>query len=187
LTQDVTRALRRWSDGEPGALSELLPLVYGELRRIARRALRQERPDHTLEPTALVHEAYLRLVPQGGKDWQNREHFLAVCAQLMRQVLVDHARRRQARKRGAGDVRVALDEGAGPAVAAPDLDLLVLDRVLGELAAIDPRRARVVEMRYFGGMSIPEIAVALGRPAWDVKKDWTLARAWLARRLKQER
>jgi len=187
VSDEVTRQLRRWSAGEKTALEELLPLVYDELRRIARRALRRERSDHTLQPTALVHEAFLRLAPQGGKDWQNREHFLAVCAQLMRQVLVDHARRRGAQKRGSGGLRVVLDEDSATAAAARrDVELLTLDRVLSDLSAIDARRAQVVEMRYFAGMSIPEISQAVGRPPWDVKKDWTLARAWLARRLKQE-
>jgi RNA polymerase sigma factor (TIGR02999 family) len=183
---EVTRRLRRWSGGEETALEEVLPLVYAELRRMARQALRRERSDHTLQPTALVHEAFLRLAPQGGKDWQNREHFLAVCAQLMRQVLVDHARRHRAQKRGSGGLKVSLDEAPGAAALTPrDVDLLQLDRALDDLQAVDAPRARVVEMRYFAGMSIPEVARALGRSEWEVKKDWTLARAWLARRLKQ--
>src|SRR5262245_25021292 len=185
MADDLTQLLRRWNRGERDALGELFPLVYADLRRLARNALRRERPDHTLQPTALVHEAFLRLVPQQAKEWQNREQFFAVCASLMRQVLVDHARRRRAAKRGAGDVRVALDEATGLAPsAAPDVELLALDRVLSDLARIDERRARVVEMRYFAGMAIPEIALVLGRTEWDVKKDWQLARAWLARRLR---
>ncbi len=187
MADDVTQLLQRWSGGEQGALAEVLPLVYTELRRVARRALSRERPDHTLQPTALVHEAYLRVVPQQAKGWQNREHFFAVCAQVMRQVLVDHARRRRARKRGAGGVQVALqDMGEREPAAAPQVfDLLHLDGVLTDLAAIDSRRARVVEMRYFAGMTVREIGLVLGRSEWDVKKDWTLARAWLARRLKE--
>jgi RNA polymerase sigma factor (TIGR02999 family) len=185
VADDLTQLLRRWNSGEREALAAVFPLVYDELRRLARRALRHERREHTLQPTALVHEAYLRLVPQQSKEWQNREHFFAVCAQLMRQVLVDHARRRQARKRGSGGVRVLLDEAAGAVAPDGEIDLLSLDRALDELAAIDPGRARVVEMRYFAGMTVPEIGGVLGRPEWDVKKDWKLARVWLARRLRQ--
>ena len=185
MTEDLTRLLHRWNRGEREALEELLPLAYAELRRIARGALRRERRDHTLQPTALVHEAFLRLAPQQAKPWQNRVHFFAVCAGLMRQVLVDHARRRRARKRGAGDLRVALDDAgdALPSVAPPPVDVLLLDRALSELQEMDAPRACVVEMRYFAGMTMPEIAQALGRSEWDVKKDGTLARAWLARRL----
>jgi RNA polymerase sigma factor (TIGR02999 family) len=187
VADDLTQLLRRWNRGEPDALADLFPLVYDELRRLARRALSRERRDHTLQPTALVHEAFVRLVPQQGKEWQNREHFFAVCARLMRQVLVDHARRRKARKRGSGEVRVALEEAqvAARAAAAPEVDLLNLDRVLDELEAIDPRRARVVEMRYFAGMTVPEIGLVLGCPEWDVKKDWKLAKVWLARQLRE--
>jgi RNA polymerase sigma-70 factor, ECF subfamily len=186
VADDLTQLLGRWNRGEPDALAEIIPVVYAELRELARRALRRERRDHTLQPTALVHEAFVRLVPQQAKEWQNRDHFFAVCASLMRQVLVDHARRRRAAKRGSGEIRVTLDEAGGrlPASAPPDVELLALDDVLTELARIDERRARVVEMRYFAGMAIPEIAVVLGRAEWDVKKDWQLAKAWLARRLR---
>jgi RNA polymerase sigma factor (TIGR02999 family) len=184
---DLTQLLRRWTGGEPDALGQLLPLVYADLRRLARNALRRERRDHTLQPTALVHEAFLRLVPQQAKEWQNRQQFFAVCAALMRQVLVDHARRRRARKRGSGGLKVALDEAAGAAAPAPTsaVDLLALDLALSQLEEIDRPRARVVEMRYFAGMTLPEIGQVLGRPEWDVKKDWKLAQAWLARRLKE--
>jgi RNA polymerase sigma factor (TIGR02999 family) len=186
MADDLTQLLRRWNRGERDALGELLPLVYADLRRLARNALRRERTDHTLQPTALVHEAFLRLVPQQAKEWQNREQFFAVCAGLMRQVLVDHARRRKAHKRGAGALRVELDEaGAAVAGAPPGVDLLQLDQALTELASIDGSRARVVEMRYFAGMTVPEIGGVLGRSEWDVKKDWKLAKAWLARRLKE--
>ena len=187
MADEVTRLLHRWTGGEHAALAELLPIVYTDLRRLSRRALSKERRDHTLQPTALVHEAFLRVAPQQDKGWQNREHFFAVCAQVMRQVLVDHARRRRARKRGAGAVQVALQElGAAEPAAAPQvIDLLHLDQVLTDLAAIDSRRARVVEMRYFAGMTVREIGLVLDRSEWDVKKDWTLARAWLARRLKE--
>jgi RNA polymerase sigma factor (TIGR02999 family) len=184
VADDLTQLLGRWTRGEPDALGDLIPAVYSELRTLAARALRRERREHTLQPTALVHEAFVRLVPQQAKPWQNREHFFAVCASLMRQVLVDHARRRRAAKRGAGDVRVALEDADGARAAVPDVELLALDAVLSDLARIDERRARVVEMRYFAGMAIPEIALVLGRTEWDVKKDWQLARAWLARRLR---
>jgi RNA polymerase sigma factor (TIGR02999 family) len=186
VADDLTQILDRWNRGEPEALQELIPVVYSELRALARRALKRERREHTLQPTALVHEAFVRLVPQQGKAWQNREHFFAVCASLMRQVLVDHARRRSAAKRGSAPVRMTLEEAerSASAAAPPDVELLALDSVLSDLARIDVRRARVVEMRYFAGMAIPEIALVLGRAEWDVKKDWELARAWLARRLR---
>lgn len=189
MADELTQLLRRWNRGERDALGELFPLVYADLRRLARGALRGERRDHTLQPTALVHEAFLRLVPQQAKEWQNREHFFAVCARLMRQVLVDHARRRRALKRGSGELRVALDEAPGTAasVAPPEVDLLQLDQALAELERIDGPRARVVEMRYFGGMTVTEIGHVLGRSEWDVKKDWKLAKAWLARRLRESR
>src|SRR5262245_37277985 len=178
MADDLTRLLRRWTSGERDALGELFPLVYADLRRLARGALRRERAGHTLQPTALVHEAFLRLVPQQAKDWQNCEQFFAVCSGLMRQVLVDHARRRKAAKRGAGGLRVALDEAEERAAApALEVDLLHLDRVLDELEEIDVARARVVEMRYFGGMTVPEIGSVTGRSEWDVKKDWKLAKA----------
>jgi RNA polymerase sigma-70 factor, ECF subfamily len=189
VADELTQLLRRWNRGERDALGELFPLVYADLRRLARGALRGERRDHTLQPTALVHEAFLRLVPQQAKEWQNREHFFAVCARLMRQVLVDHARRRRALKRGSGELRVALDEAPGTAasVAPPEVDLLQLDQALAELEEIDGPRARVVEMRYFAGMTVPEIGRVLGRSEWDVKKDWKLAKTWLARRLRESR
>jgi RNA polymerase sigma factor (TIGR02999 family) len=184
---DVTSLLQRWTQGEQDALNDLLPTVYAELRRLARQALRNERPGHTLQATALVHEAFLRLVPQQKKEWQNREHFFAVAAQAMRQVLVDHARRRQARKRGSGELRIALDEieDRAQAESAGGVDMLHLDRALSELGRIDGRRARVVEMRYFAGMTLKEIGVVTGRPEWDVKKDWTLAKTWLRRNLRE--
>ncbi|HEY7412836.1 MAG TPA: sigma-70 family RNA polymerase sigma factor [Vicinamibacteria bacterium] len=183
MAEDVTDLLQRWRRGDEEALGDLVPLVYADLRRLARRALSHERPGHTLQPTALVHEAFVRLVPQQAKAWQNRGHFYAVCASVMRQVLVDHARRRQARKRGKGGVRVALEEAGAdtPAVMPRDVELLHVDRALGELAQTDPALARLVEMRYFAGMTLAEIGAVDGRAEWDVKKDWKLARAWLAR------
>jgi RNA polymerase sigma factor (TIGR02999 family) len=189
VSKEVTDLLHRWSGGDAEAFGELLPMVYGELRRRARRALSRERRDHTLQPTALVNEAFLRLAPRQGKSWVNREQFFSICAQLMRQVLVDHARKRHARKRSTAQLRVVLDEGkvASPSKPAEVIDLLHLDRVLGELEEIDARRTRVVEMRYFAGMTVPEIAAVLGVAEWDVKKDWTLAKAWLRRRMRDRR
>jgi len=187
--RDVTELLQRWNRGERDALADLVPLIYADLRRLARRALGHERRGHTLQPTALVHEAFVRLVPQQGKAWQNRQHFFAVSAGVMRQVLVDYARRRRARKRGAGELPIALEEAGEPApAAAPEpVDLLDVDRALVELAQVDPRLVGLVEMRYFAGMTLGEIARLLGRPEWDVKKDWMLAKAWLARRLDEPR
>ena len=182
---DVTRLLRRWNQGEEDALGDLLPAVYAELRKLASRALRHERGEHTLQATALVHEAFIRLVPQQKKEFQNREHFFAVSAQVMRQVLVDHARRRQAGKRGAGQLRITLDEAGdrAPADVSDAIDMLHLDRALTELGKIDARRVRVVEMRYFAGMTVREIGHVTSRPEWDVKKDWMLAKVWLRRYL----
>ena len=186
---DVTSLLRRWTEGEQDALGDLVPVVYIELRKLARQALRRERSDHTLQATALVHEAFLRLVPQQQKAWHSREHFFAVSAQVMRRVLVDHARRHRAQKRGSGDLRIGLDEIASDAVTTgPDADdMLRLDRALSELATIDAKRARIVEMRYFAGMTVKEIGTVLGRSEWDVKKDWMLAKTWLKRSLRETR
>jgi RNA polymerase sigma factor (TIGR02999 family) len=186
MGDEVTQLLGRWSRAEPDAAAELFATVYDELRRLARRALRGERRDHTLQPTALVNEAFLRLAPQHSKDWQSRSHFFAISAQVMRQVLIDHARRRLALKRGSGPLRIALEEASsrGGTAKRREVDLLHLDRALEELAELDAHRARVVELRYFSGMTLAEIGLALERPEWEVKKDWMLAKAWLARRLK---
>lgn len=179
---DLTGLLIAWRDGEPGALDRLVPLVYDELRRQARLQLRGERADHTLQPTALVHEAFLRLVGQSRAQWQSREQFFAVAARAMRRVLVDHARARAAAKRGDGRTLLALDDVPEPA-AAPGVDVLALDRALDRLAGIDPRQARVVELRYFGGLSAPEVAAALDVSLATVNRDWAMARAWLFRDL----
>jgi RNA polymerase sigma-70 factor (ECF subfamily) len=177
---DVTRLLLDLSNGRREATDELLPLVYAELRDLAARLLRHERPDHTLQPTALVHEAYLRLVDQRVGTWENRAHFLGIAAQAMRRILVDHARRRAtAKRRGA---RVTLDEELSPATG-PSVDLLEIDAALERLAALDERQARVVEFRFFGGLNVEETAAALGIGTATVKRDWTLARAWLHREL----
>ena len=179
---ELTAVLRAWSDGDPAAEAKLLPLVYDQLRRQAAHQLRRERPGHSLSPTAVVHELYLRLVPQERASWVNRTQFFAVASRLIRRVLVDHARARRTAKRAGGWQRVTLADDvveAGP----PDLDLLALDRALEELAALDARRARLVELRYFGGLSLDETAAALGVSAATVSREWQLARAWLHRRL----
>lgn len=177
---DVTRLLLDLSNGRREATDELLPLVYAELRDLAARLLRHERPDHTLQPTALVHEAYLRLVDQRVETWENKAHFLGIAAQAMRRILVDHARRRAtAKRRGA---RVTLEEDLAPATD-PAPDLLEIDAALARLAELDARQARVVELRFFGGLSVEETASVLGTGTATVKRDWAFARAWLHREL----
>ena len=177
--------LVNWREGDEAAREALIPLVYDELRRLARRHLRRERPDHTLQSAALVHEAYLRLIRQDQPQWQNRAHFFGVAAQLMRHILVDHARNRAAAKRGAGAPRLTLD----PEVALPqerDVDLVKLDDALNELAALDLQQSRVVELRFFGGLSIEETSVVLGVSPATVKREWATARAWLRREIKNK-
>jgi len=183
---EVTRLLVAWRDGQPGALDRLIPLVYDELRRQARRQLRRERVGHTLQPTALVHEAFLRLAGQSQAQWQNRRQFFAVASRVMRRVLVDQARARAASKRGDGLTRVALDDAVATG-ASPDVDVLALDQALDRLEQLDPRQARVVELRYFGGMSAAEAAEAVGLSLATVNRDWAMARAWLFRELGGER
>jgi RNA polymerase sigma-70 factor, ECF subfamily len=188
--RDVTALLRAWGQGEQTALHELLPLVYGELRRQAARRLRAQPPGHTLQATALVHEAYLRLVDRdtAGTDWQDRSHFFAVAARAMRSVLVDHARARRAAKRGGGARALTLETADASGALAdrssdPGLDVEALDEALTRLAALDPRQARVVELRYFGGLSIEETAQALGVSHATVEREWRTARLWLRREL----
>jgi RNA polymerase sigma factor (TIGR02999 family) len=179
-TQQVTRLLRDWSNGDQSALDRLTPLVYSELRRLAGRYLRKERPDHTLQSTALVHEAFIRLVDQRDVKWQNRAHFFGVAAQMIRRILVDHARGRHASKRGSGAPKLSLDE----ALATPerkDLDLIALDDALNSLAKIDPQQARIVELRFFTGLTVEETAEVLGISPATVKRDWVTAKAWLYR------
>jgi RNA polymerase sigma factor (TIGR02999 family) len=175
---DVTQLLLAWGRGDPSALERLLPLVEAELRRLARHYMRGERTGHTLQATALVNEAYLRLVEQHRVQWQNRAHFVGVAARLMRRVLVDHARTHQYAKRGGGARRVTLDDAAGLVLNRP-VDLVALDEALGRLAAVDGRKARVVELRFFGGLSVEEAAEVLGVSAVTVKREWAMARAWL--------
>lgn len=184
-SSQVSKLLVNWREGDEAAREALIPLVYDELRRLARRHLRRERPDHTLQSAALVHEAYLRLIRQDQPQWHNRAHFFGVAAQLMRHILVDHARNRAAAKRGAGAPRLTLD----PEVALPQerhVDLVKLDDALNELAALDLQQSRVVELRFFGGLSIEETSVALGISAATVKREWATARAWLRREMKDK-
>ena len=180
--KDVTQLLARWSRGDRDALAELMPLVYGELRRLAEHYMRQEQRDHTLQPTALVHEAYMRLAGSTAGHFNNRLHFYGAAAQAMRRILVDHARRRHAGKRGQNPVMVDLD-GISVGVDLRE-DLVALDDALERLAAAAPQPARVVELRYFGGMSIDEIAEALAVSPATVGRHWAFARAWLHRALK---
>ena len=180
--EDVTVLLRAWSEGDAEAGERLMPLVYAELRRRAAWHLRRERRGHTLEPTALVHEAYVRLVGQKAA-WQSRGHFYAVASRMMRRVLVDHARARGRAKRSAG-VRVSLSD-AGAIRPAPEVEILALDEALDELAVREPRQARLVELRYFGGLSESEAAEALSVSRATVSREWSLARAWLLRRVRK--
>lgn len=173
---DVTQLLLAWSSGRREALDQLLPLVYHELRKIAERYLRRERSGHTLQTTALVHEAYLKLIDQRQVQWQNRAHFFGIAAQAMRRILVDHARSRQTGKRGG--LRLTLDENLDVSDERA-ADLLALDDALNALAALDPQKSRIVELRYFGGLSIEETAEVLGIGTATVTRQWRLARAWL--------
>jgi len=181
--QDVTALLRAWSRGDAEAGERLLPIVYGELRRQAARLLRRERRDHTLQPTALVHETYLRLIEQRAADWKNRTQFFAVAATAMRRILVDHARRHGARKRGGSWDRISFDETRRAWPGPPDVEILALEEALEELAVLDPAKVRMVELRFFAGLSLEETAAVLGVSESTVTRDWRLARAWLFRRL----
>jgi len=178
----ITRLLNAWQDGDAAARDRLFVVVYDELRRRASAQLRRERQGHTLRPTALVHEAYLRLMGQDRAKWQNRSQFFAIASEMMRRVLVDHARERKADKRGGAAVRVALAEDVA-ATDALEVDLIALDSALDELAAMDPRQGRVVEMRFFGGLDTAQIADVLDVSRATVDRDWRFARTWLYRRL----
>lgn len=180
--EDVTQILQEVSGGNREAPARLMPLVYDELRRLADHYLRRERPDHTLQPTALVHEAYLKLIDQTRVDWQNRAHFFGVAAQLMRRILVDHARRHQAEKRGGFRQKLTLDEAVDYSQTR-DVDLVKLDDALTALAKFDARQSRIVELRFFGGLTIEETAEALGISPATVKVDWSMAKAWLRREI----
>jgi RNA polymerase sigma factor (TIGR02999 family) len=177
-SSDVTQLLKDWSSGDSEALDRLIPIVYAELRAVAARYLRRERRDHTLQPTALVNEAYLRLIDQKQVQWQSRAHFIGVAAQMMRRILVDHAKSHNRAKRGGGAQKVSLDE----AMAVSDEranELVELDAALTALAAFDDRKSRVVEMRYFGGLSVEETAEVLKVSEMTVAREWKLAKAWL--------
>lgn len=182
LSSPVTELLIRWRGGDRNALDALIPLVYEELRRLAQHYLQQERSDHTLQSTALVHEAYVRLVRQDLPQWQNRAHFFGVAAQLMRQILVDHARHRQAAKRGGDACRVTLDEGLLQA-RETEIDVILLDDALKGLAALDPQQSRIVELRFFAGLTIDDTSEVMGISPATVSRDWTSARAWLYREI----
>jgi RNA polymerase sigma-70 factor (ECF subfamily) len=180
---DVTQLLADVQNGQPDAGPRLIPLVYEELRRLARRQMRRERPDHTLQATALVHEAYFRLVNQPERTWQNRTHFVRIAAQVMRRMLIDYARARRTVKREGGLQRVPLEEPMLVAEEQSD-ELLALNEALERLAQFDPRQSRVVELRFFGGLTVEETAEALGMSPKTVKRDWSVARAWLHREVK---
>jgi len=183
--QEVTRLLLAWNNGDQAALEQLMPLVYAELRRVARRYMGRERAGHTLQTTALVNEAYLRLIDASQVQWQNRAHFFAVSAQLMRRILVDYARSHNYVKRGGEAHRVSLDE-AVVVSAEPAPDLVALDDALKSLAEIDGRKSRVVELRFFGGLSVEETAEVLKISPRTVMSDWSLAKAWLLRALSKK-
>jgi len=183
-SQTITELLVQWSEGDQAALDRLTPLVYDELRQMARTYLRGERPDHTLQATALVHEAYLRLIDQREVRWQNRAHFFGIASQMMRRVLVNHALARAAGKRGGGAQKIQLEEAEGLAVS-PEVEILALDEAMKQLEKLDPLQNRVVELRYFGGLTVEEAAEVLNLSAATVKREWSTARLWLRRQLKR--
>jgi RNA polymerase sigma factor (TIGR02999 family) len=184
--KNITELLVGYGQGDKEALDQLMPIVYEELRRQAARYLRKERPGHTLETTALIHEAYVRLVDQRHVQWQNRAHFFGIAAQLMRRILVDHARTKKRVKRGGSDIKVSLAD-ANIAVKGQDLDVVALDEALERLARIDEQQSRVVELRFFSGLSVEETAEVLGISKATVKRDWSMAKAWLHRELTGDR
>ena len=184
-SQEITQLLLAWGDGDKQALDQLMPFVYTELRRLAKNYMRNQRSDHTLQTTALVNEAYLRLIDSSRVRWQNRTHFFAISAQLMRRILVDFARAKKARKRGGDDQKVTFDE-ALPAIVEKESELIALDEALIELAKLNERQSQIVEMRYFGGMTEKEISEALDISTRTVRRDWNVARAWLFRELSKD-
>ena len=183
--QNVTQLLLGWGQGDKDALDRLVPIVYDELRRQAARYLRHERAGHTLQTTALIHEAYLRLIDQRNVQWQNRAHFFGVAAQLMRRILVDHARTKKRAKRGGSDIRVSLTEATAIAKSA-DVDVVALDEALDRLAEIDEQQGRIVELRFFSGLTVEETAEVLGISPATVKRDWSMAKAWLHREIRND-
>ncbi|MEM7356287.1 MAG: sigma-70 family RNA polymerase sigma factor [Acidobacteriota bacterium] len=184
-SREVTELLLDWCDGSPEALSRLMPLVYDELHQQAERFMRRERQDHTLQPTALVHETFLHLVDQSRIQWQNRAQFFGVAAQLMRRIVLKYARRQHADKRGGKAIRVPLDEGL-VAAEKSTADLIALDEVLDRLAELDPRQGQIMELRYFGGLTVEEVAVCLELSTATVKRETRIARAWLLREINRE-
>jgi RNA polymerase sigma factor (TIGR02999 family) len=185
---EITQLLQGWHDGDHKSLDALLPRVYQELRRLAHNQLRRERPDHTLQSAALVHEAYVRMIGQNVPQWEGRSHFFAIAAQLMRQILVDYARRHRAVKRGKGETQVALEDVMNLlATRRRDVDVVELDDALKALAEFDGRKARVVELRFFGGLNFEETAEVLNVSAITVSRDWITARAWLLREMSRGR
>jgi RNA polymerase sigma factor (TIGR02999 family) len=183
-SQDVSQLLVDWSNGDQAALDKLLPLVNAELRQLARRYMRRENPGHTLQTSALVNEAYLRLIDQKSVRWQNRAHFFGIAAQLMRRILIDHARSHHYAKRGGGALRVSLDEAAA-VTEARAAELLAVDEALEKLTAMDARKGRIVELRFFGGLSLEETAEVLGISSPTVQREWRAAKAWLHRILSE--
>jgi RNA polymerase sigma-70 factor (ECF subfamily) len=183
-SQDVSQLLVDWSNGDQAALDKLLPLVNNELRQLARRYMRRENPGHTLQTSALVNEAYLRLIDQKSVRWQNRAHFFGIAAQLMRRILIDHARSHHYAKRGGGALRVSLDEAAA-VTEARAAELLAVDEALEKLTAMDARKGRIVELRFFGGLSLEETAEVLGISSPTVQREWRAAKAWLHRILSE--
>lgn len=182
--EEITQLLIDWGKGDQAALERLMPLVYSQLRRLASNYLRRERVGHTLQPTALVNEAYLKLIDQKNAKWQNRAQFFGISAQLMRRILVDHARQRQAVKRGGSDQqRLSITSAQADVIHQPEIDLLALNEALDELAQMDPQQSRIVELKFFGGLSIDETAEVLGISHATVERDWKSARAWLRRQL----
>ncbi|HSD47147.1 MAG TPA: sigma-70 family RNA polymerase sigma factor [Pyrinomonadaceae bacterium] len=185
MPENITQLLNQWSDGDERALDRLTPLVYEELRQQAARYLRRERPGHTMQTTALINEAYLRLIDAKEVRWQGRAHFFAIAATLMRRILVDHARQRNAAKRGGSPVHVTLDRIAASAKQSTT-DVLAIDQALTKLAAIDRQQAQIVELRFFSGLNVEETAAALGISPRTVKRDWSVARAWLRREIGEQ-
>lgn len=179
---NATQILQQVNAGDRNAAEQLFPLVYDEFRAMAARRLRQERPDHTLQPTALVHEAYMKLIDQTRINWQGRQHFFAIAAQAMRRVLIDHARQHRRQKRGGGRAKVSLDETVVLSPQRSD-ELILLDETLQRLAQVDPRQARIVELRFFGGLTVEEAAQIIGVSKRTVEGDWTMAKAWLKREM----
>jgi len=182
-SHEITRMLHQWSGGNREALDELLPLVYGELHKQAARYLRRERQDHTLQPTALINEAYLKLIDQREVSWENRAHFFGIAAQMMRRILVDHARTKHREKRGGDDVKLPLEEAMMVVANEKNIDLIALDEALTRLEMQDKQQARIVELRYFSGLSLEETAEALNISRTTAARDWAMAKAWLHREL----